>query len=97
MPEIYYTFRASCAGSWQLRRHSASGNALSLRYGLALTETQIQALVNERFQSLVTAGRVEFGEGVLPRLIYAFCDSPYIQRNGVFSNLVCIAGFVLHF
>lgn len=56
-------------------------NTLSLRYGLSLSPAQWEALQRDRQESLVRAGRVEFGEGVLPKLVYAFCDSPYIARD----------------
>ena len=26
-------------------------------------------------------GRIEFAGGILPKLIYAFCDSPYIEQE----------------
>ena len=56
-------------------------NALSERYGQSLSEGQIQSLVQGRFAALRDTGRVEPSVGVLPRLIYAFCDSPGIQRS----------------
>jgi hypothetical protein len=56
-------------------------NLLSIKYNLRLTERDIQALTNARFSSLKETGRVEFGEGVLEKLIYAFCDSPYLEQE----------------
>ncbi|HWS30560.1 MAG TPA: DUF6323 family protein [Clostridia bacterium] len=56
-------------------------NLLSVKYGLRLTERDIQALTSARFSSLKETGRVEFGEGVLEKLIYAFCDSPYLDQE----------------
>ncbi len=56
-------------------------NELTARYGLALSEAQMQALVEGRFGALIDTGRVEFGEGVLKKLIYAFCDSPYVIQD----------------
>jgi len=56
-------------------------NLLSMKYGLRLTERDIEALTNARFSSLKETGRVEFGEGVLEKLIYAFCDSPYLEQE----------------
>ena len=40
-------------------------NAVSGRFGLTLTEKQIENLTRARFQALKASGRVEFGEGVL--------------------------------
>ncbi len=55
-------------------------NEFSIKYGLMLSENQIQNLVQRRFETLRDTGRIEFGEGVLKKLIYAFCDSPYIHQ-----------------
>lgn len=56
-------------------------NELTARFGLVLSETQIQCLVERRFTALRDTGRIEFGEGILKKLIYAFCDSPYITQE----------------
>lgn len=55
-------------------------NEFSIKYGLMLSEKQIESLVQRRFETLRDTGRIEFGEGVLKKLIYAFCDSPYIHQ-----------------
>jgi len=55
-------------------------NEFSIKYGLMLSENQIQNLVQRRLETLRDTGRIEFGEGVLKKLIYAFCDSPYIHQ-----------------
>lgn len=65
-------------------------NQLTERYGLTLTETQIHALVEERTNALVETGRLELGESILPRLIYAFCDSPYLDRANYYSTLTAL-------
>lgn len=51
------------------------------RYGLTLSEADVTALAQARERALADAGRVEFGGGILPKLIYAFCDSPYAERE----------------
>lgn len=56
-------------------------NEFTARYGLTLSEAQIQGLVERRFGALKDTGRIEFGEGILKKLIYAFCDSPYITQE----------------
>lgn len=48
-------------------------------YGLTLTEADITELVELRGQALRATSRVEFGGGILPKLIRAFCKSPYID------------------
>ena len=49
-------------------------------YGLTLTESDITELVELRGQALRQTGRMEFGGGILPKLIRAFCSSPYVDR-----------------
>lgn len=56
-------------------------NHLTGRYGLTLSEAQIMSLVTQRFEVLQSTGRIEFGAGVLPKLIEAFCDSVYITQE----------------
>jgi len=55
-------------------------------YGLALTEENITELVELRGQALKNTGRVEFGGGILPKLMEAFCKSPYVDA----SNFVAV-------
>lgn len=51
---------------------------LNRLYGLTLTEDDITELVHLRGEALRNTGRVEFGGGILPKLIRAFCKSPYV-------------------
>ena len=55
----------------QTRRALAQCNEASARYGLVLSEAQMAALARRRSQALRSTGRVEFGEGVLPKLATA--------------------------
>lgn len=50
-------------------------------YGLTLTEADITELVQLRGQALKNTGRVEFGGGILPKLVRAFCKSPYVDSG----------------
>ena len=57
-------------------------NEITMKYGVTLSDTQIENLINKRFESLKNTGRIEFGDGILKELIEAFCDSPFIiQEN----------------
>lgn len=56
-------------------------NQRTEKFGLALTEEEAQQLVSLRRANLQEQQRVEFGEGILPKLIDQFCDSPYIDRS----------------
>lgn len=56
-------------------------NEMSCYFGLTLTGEQMLRLTEQRFQALGSTGRIEFGEGVLKKLVAAFCDSPYITQQ----------------
>ncbi|MDU6306719.1 MAG: DUF6323 family protein [Clostridium sp.] len=62
-------------------------NDVTARFGLELTERQAAQLVETRAFALKTAGRIEFGGGVIQKLIYAFCDSPYLMGQNYESTL----------
>ena len=62
-------------------------NDLNQIYGLTLTESDITELVELRGNALRSTGRVEFGGGVLPKLIRAFCKSPYVDPYNYATTL----------
>ena len=62
-------------------------NDLGKPYGLCLTEQDITELVELRSQALRNTGRVEFGGGILPKLIRAFCSSPYLDAYNYAETL----------
>lgn len=55
-------------------------NELTEKYGLLLTEAQALELVETRTSALNANGRIEFGGGIIDKIIYDFCDSPYISK-----------------
>lgn len=57
-----------------------AANRETARYGLTLTREEMAALAESRVRALRDTGRVELGEGILPRLIEAFCDSPHLHQ-----------------
>ena len=65
-------------------------NEVSERYGLTLTDAEIQTLAKAHLETLQTTGRLELGESLLPRLAYAFCDSPYINRSEYLDTLLAL-------
>ena len=65
-----------------------NSNDFSIKYGLSLSENQIQNLAEKRFAALKDTGRIEFGEGILKKLIYAFCDSPYIHQQNYEETII---------
>lgn len=72
-------------------------NALSARCGLELSEPQFLALEEHRLRTLQEAGRIEFGPGILPRLVHAFCDSPYLGQREWPGALAELTELFYHF
>ena len=62
-------------------------NQYTERFGLVLSEEEAELLVQERFENLKEQQRVEFGKGVLDKLIYAFCDSAYIYQDNYVDTI----------
>lgn len=59
-------------------------NQKTEKFGLCLSEEEAKYLVQEKGKTLREQQRIEFGESILPKLIFTFCDSPYMdQRNYV--------------
>ena len=48
----------------------------------------MEILAQERKQALTTERRVEFGPGILPKIIYTFCDSPYFSQDSYRDTLI---------
>lgn len=62
-------------------------NQYTQTFGLTLTKEDTQILVKDRKDSLKEHQRVEFGEGILPKLIFTFCDSPYIYQENYVDTI----------
>lgn len=63
-------------------------NRVAEQYGLNLSEQEAKLIVAERVHALREARRVEFGEGIMPRIIYEFCDSDFIDQNNYVDTLI---------
>lgn len=63
-------------------------NQYSEKYGLTLNEEDTKLLMQQQRQTLKAERRVEFGESVLPKIIYAFCDSDYISQSTYTEDLI---------
>ena len=63
-------------------------NQYTQRYGLILKPEDAQIIVAERRNTLREQKRVEFGQGILPQLIYEFCDSGYISQSNYVETMV---------
>jgi len=62
-------------------------NDRSARYGLTLSEAGLARLLEERGDALRQTGRLEVGEGILPRLIDTFRSSPYLLSGNYEETL----------
>jgi hypothetical protein len=56
-------------------------NDFTAKFGLVLTYKDAVELVETRTYALKSNGRVEFGGGVIEKIIWEFCDSPYISMH----------------
>lgn len=63
-------------------------NDVASQFGLVLTENDINELIGSRVLACKNIGRIEFGNGILPQMIYAFCDSPYLDQDNYVNTLV---------
>jgi hypothetical protein len=55
-------------------------NENTLEYGLKLSDGDIKAIIKTRSEALSSNGRVEFGGGIIKKIIFVFRDSPYISQ-----------------
>jgi hypothetical protein len=55
-------------------------NEETLEYGLKLSEEDIKDVISTRSEALSGNGRIEFGGGIIKKIISVFCDSPYISQ-----------------
>lgn len=62
-------------------------NNYTEKFGLALSHTQAMNLVETRYISLQNNGRIEFGGGVIDKIIKEFCDSPYVYQSNYEQTL----------
>ena len=62
-------------------------NKITSKFGLQLSEQEAQYLVECKTKCLKEVGRLEFGEGVLRQILFAFCDSPYLYQDNYLEML----------
>ncbi len=70
----------------QLQKIEAN-NEYTKKFGVILSKQEALRLLESRKNSLRQAERIEFGEGILPKLIFTFCDSPYIYQDNYVDTL----------
>lgn len=59
----------------------AEANQYTERFGISISGKEARELVACKNESLKKYGRVEFGESILKKLIYVFCDSDYVRQD----------------
>ncbi|KPU45575.1 hypothetical protein OXPF_08080 [Oxobacter pfennigii] len=62
-------------------------NELTKQFGLTLSRLDAVKLIETRTAALKKNGRIEFGGGVIDKIIREFCDSPYISMHNYAETL----------
>lgn len=63
-------------------------NRYTEKYGLSLSAEDAELLLAEKNHILKEERRVEFGQSILPQIIYTFCDSSYISQDNYVETLI---------
>lgn len=63
-------------------------NHITEQYGLSLDKEDAELILAEHGRALRESRRVEFGEGIMPKIIYEFCDSDFIDQNNYVATLI---------
>ncbi len=63
-------------------------NQYTEKFGLTLCQEDASLLAQARTSTLKKERRVEFGQSILPKIIYAFCDSDYITQDNYRDSLL---------
>ena len=62
-------------------------NEYTNKYGLNLSNNQIQNLLERKKETLQETERIEFRERIIEKIIKAFCDSPFIIQENYATTL----------
>lgn len=62
-------------------------NEFTKKFGIILSEKDALLLLQNRKDCLKREERIEFGEGILNKLIFSFCDSPYIYQDNYVETI----------
>lgn len=63
-------------------------NQYTEKFGLTLSQEDTEILLIEKNNILKAVRRVEFGQSILPQIIYTFCDSAYITQANYTETLI---------
>lgn len=81
MGENMYQLLAKEKELEELRAIEACNEKTEERFGLSLSREEAKELAAVRNAALKKYQRVEFGKGILDKLMYMFCDSPYVDQE----------------
>ena len=62
-------------------------NQYTEKFGLILGKEDVEYLAEAGKEILRNEQRIELGQGILPKIIYAFCDSAYIMQENYCESL----------
>ena len=63
-------------------------NKYTEQFGLTLSQQDAQLILDNRKKTLSEQKRVEFGEGITPKIIHEFCDSDFIDQNNYVDTII---------
>lgn len=63
-------------------------NQYTEKFGLALSQEDALLILEKRRMALREQKRVEFGEGIVQRIIFEFCDSNYIDQSNYVDTII---------
>lgn len=63
-------------------------NQTAERFGLVMSKEDAELVLQERLKTLKTQRRVEFGAGIVPKIIDEFCDSDFIQQKNYVETII---------
>jgi len=64
-----------------------SSNTETKKFGVSLTKEEALRLLESSTVTLKEQQRIEFGEGIIHKLVFSFCDSPYIYQDNYVDTL----------
>ena len=62
-------------------------NNYTKQFGIRLSQKDAMELIQERRENLIRQERIEFGDGIITKLIFAFCDSSYIYQDNFVDTI----------
>jgi len=79
------------------REELVKTNEFSGKFGLRLSDKDIYDLIARRIDALRDTGRIELGQGILSRMIFEFCDSPYLLQDNYADTIAELQDMFYYF